>query len=295
MLNNNKLFIIILLLSIVVIMTLSLFKEGIFFGDNIKVSRCSGLGVTVMIIIAMFCMIISVSAFKFNIKEERDRLETKYLFMNDSEMNVKSIEDDKTMSTTISTSISQEFNRKTSETFIEDEIQTNNIVNENLQNTFLMTTSKIETEIETQINFQKVNLYKLGSVSFLAGIGAGLLGIGGGMIINPFLIIMNYSPMDAMAISSMGVLFTSTISTSEFLIMGAIKFSDLNYFLIFAGIGSLSGVFIIKSLIDRFQRQSILLMIILGIFIFAVIVLPLFGFLSIPVVNYFKFGSVCLE
>ena len=129
----------------------------------------------------------------------------------------------------------------------------------------------------------------------MAGVGAGLLGIGGGMIINPFLIIMNYSPLDATAISSMGVLFTSTISTSEFLIMGAIKLSDLNYFLIFAGIGSLTGVFIIKGLIERFQRQSILLLIILGIFIFAVIVLPTFGLLTIPIQNYFKFGSVCLQ
>ena len=130
-------------------------------------------------------------------------------------------------------------------------------------------------------------------MSFVAGSGAGLLGIGGGMIINPFLIMLNYSPLDSMAISSMGVLFTSTISTSEFLIMRAIQPSDLTFFLILAGIGSLTGVFLIKTLIEKYQRQSILIIIILGIFIFAVIVLPLFGLLTIPLSKYFTFGSVC--
>ena len=151
----------------------------------------------------------------------------------------------------------------------------------------------IQTIISDNMQQKRKTLVKLGGMSFLAGIGSGLLGIGGGMIINPFLIILNYSPLDSMAISSMGVLFTSTISTSEFLIMRAIRFQDLAYFLVLAGIGSLTGVFLIKELIKRYRRQSILLLIILGIFVFAVIVLPLFGLLTIPVNKYFAFGSVC--
>lgn len=151
----------------------------------------------------------------------------------------------------------------------------------------------IETIIDESLQDKKSKLMKLGGVSFIAGTGAGFLGIGGGMIINPFLVIMNYSPLDAMAISSMGVLFTSSISTSEFLIMKAIRFSDLSYFLVIAGIGSLCGVFIIKAMITKFNRPSILLMIILGIFIFAVIVLPTFGILTIPMSRYFLFGTVC--
>ena len=228
MLSKNKIYIMMLCMSIAVVLTLSLLKEGIFF-DGGEISRCSGLGIGVMVVIALFCMFVSTYGFKANVEYNTDNLRTEDTVAN-----------------------------------------------------------------ETEMSNQKSSLYQLGAVSFVSGIGAGLLGIGGGMIINPFLMVMNYSPMDAIGISSMAVLFTSTISTSEFLIMGAIKFSDINFFLLFAGIGSLSGVFIIKVLTQKFQRDSILLMIILGIFIFAVIVLPLFGVLSIPVSDYFKFGSVCL-
>ena len=282
MMQENLKYIFILLLSIGIIMSLSLFKEGVFFSDKTEISRCSGLGITVMIIIASFCFTVSTLAFIFNIKREKIELKTKL------ENPCKKLESE----SIIQIMDIEEKNPSHQEGKLNIERVFNNDPETSLE---ILSKSQIEENINNEINKKKIALYKLGSVSFMAGVGAGLLGIGGGMIINPFLIIMNYSPLDATAISSMGVLFTSTISTSEFLIMGAIKLSDLNYFLIFAGIGSLTGVFIIKGLIERFQRQSILLLIILGIFIFAVIVLPTFGLLTIPIQNYFKFGSVCLQ
>ena len=291
MIKENSLYIMILLLSIVIIMTLSLFKEGVFFSDNTHVSRCSGLGIAVMIIIAMYCCIVSLVAFKVNLDETKRELSEKQNRSNSFEIsiqpNIDECQDDfKVQENANSIKISAR--KRSSLSTLTPPCRFQN-VDDN-------TPAQEESDnYSDAIAERKVALSKLGTVSFVSGIGAGLLGIGGGMIINPFLIMMNYSPMDAAAISSMGVLFTSTISTSEFLIMGAIKFSDLNYFLIFAGIGSLSGVFIIKELIRRFQRPSILLLIILGIFVFAVIVLPGFGFMTIPAQNYFKFGNVCLQ
>jgi uncharacterized membrane protein YfcA len=275
MIKENLMYIAILLGSIFIIMTLSLFKEGVFFSDKTEISRCSGLGITVMVIIGSFCFLVSFLAFSFNIKSQRIELKNKL------EMPI-GIEDQQNKNTEIA--VHENDNKMNIDSIFQDK-----------ETPEILSDEQIKSNIENEVNKKKVALYKLGSVSFLAGIGAGLLGIGGGMIINPFLIIMNYSPLDATAISSMGVLFTSTISTSEFLIMKAIKLSDLNYFLLFAGIGSLSGVFIIKGLIEKFKRQSILLLIILGIFIFAVIVLPTFGILSIPIQNYFKFGNVCIQ
>ena len=278
LIKENMIYIIILISSIFIIMTLSLFKEGVFFSDKTEISRCSALGVTVIAIIATFCFFVSFMAFSFNIKNEKNELK-------------KKLQKPSTMEDTIQEKDIVEINSVKN-----GEINMNSILTKNEKmNPEVLTEEQVNANIKNEIKKKKIALYKLGSVSFVAGVGAGLLGIGGGMIINPFLIIMNYSPLDATAISSMGVLFTSTISTSEFLIMKAIKLSDLNYFLIIAGIGSLSGVFIIKGLIDRFRRQSILLLIILGIFIFAVIVLPTFGILSIPFQNYFKFGNVCIQ
>ena len=283
MMRENMKFILILLSSIMIIMTLSLFKEGVFFSDKSQISRCSGLGISVMVIIASFCFMVSFLAFAFNIKKERMDLKQKL----EAPCELKESRPSDEVPVLNMEQIESELRNQ--------KMNIDSVFGQTEQNsTEILTSEQIDMNIKDQVKKKKVALLKLGSVSFMAGIGAGLLGIGGGMIINPFLIIMNYSPLDATAISSMGVLFTSTISTSEFLIMGAIRLSDLNYFLIFAGIGSLSGVFIIKGLIEKFQRQSILLLIILGIFIFAVIVLPGFGLLTIPIQNYFKFGSVCL-
>lgn len=265
LLNKNIFYIITLVCTLLMIIGLSLFKEGVLFKNSHKIEKCSTLGIFFMIFIAIFCITISAMTFLVNIKSEKKKLKEEFKILNEKQKE-EHIES---------------FKQNTQQVFAVD----------NISSSFSLIDT--ECEIESKIKIKKQMMIKLGGVSFVAGIGSGLLGIGGGMIINPFLIMLNYSPMDASAISSLGVLFTSTISTSEFLILGAIKLDDLNYFLFFSGLGSLIGVFIIKELIVRFQRHSILLMIILFIFVIAVIVLPTFEILTIPVENYFKFGSLC--
>lgn len=48
----------------------------------------------------------------------------------------------------------------------------------------------------------------------MAGCGAGLLGIGGGMILNPIMLELGYKPEIAAVISGFTVLFTSSSTTS---------------------------------------------------------------------------------
>ena len=327
--SDNLIFILILLSSMFIIVILSLFKEGALFNLGGKVTRCSRLGLFVMLIILFFCLTVSAIAFNFNIKKEKRDVNHSILIgenipfkvQNDlnkiqNEMLESQKANDELNDSNNTNYLSFRSNSEGLETLTIDsetkesyigkpvlEIDSYNVhldlsskktqTVKSLDVKSIQSMCSIESIIDEHLKDQKKKLVKLGIVSFFGGIGAGLLGIGGGMIINPFLIIMSYSPLDAMAISSMGVLFTSTISSSEFLIMKAIHFSDLSYFLILAGIGSLSGVFILKQMVDSYQRQSILIMIILGIFMFAVVVLPTFGLLTIPMNQYLKFGSVC--
>lgn len=271
-------YIFIMFSTILVIMTLSLLKEGFFFPSGSEISRCSGLGISVMVTVACFCLLISVLSFRINIKSEAHKPEnSRKIEKTRSFQDIQDLEDSKKSVFSLN-----DVSPKTDQT-TQSIIKIEDIVDE----------THLEPQETSKLESKKMALYKLGSASLLAGLGAGLLGIGGGMIINPFLIFLDYSPYDAIAISSMGVLFTSTISTFEFLVMGAIRFSDLKYFLFFTGIGSLCGVFLIKGLIRRFQRESLLLLIILGIFISAMLILPTFGLYSIPVENYFKFRSLC--
>ena len=260
-----------LVFSILLVISLSLFKEGVFFSGNHKVSRCSILGLTVIIVISLYCLCVSLVCYRFVIKHERKILLVKFLKIDFEEEKMKGEHPE-----------NEEY---------EDPSQDDSVTNFDLQ---LKLSLKNEHDFKKAFRFKRNQLIKLCVVSLFVGTGAGLLGIGGGMVLIPILIAMDFTPLDASAVTSMGVLITSTISTSEFLIMKAIKFSDLSYFLFFAAIGSIIGVFIIKELIIAFKRQSMLLVVILGIFVVAIIVLPLFGFLVIPVKDYFQPGTLCI-
>ena len=288
---KNLPYILVLVLSIALLITLSLFKEGVFFSGDTKVSRCSALGVAVIIFISVYCVSVSLVCYQFVIKHEKKILMEKHLNLYLAKK--KNI--DYSVITGENPGNLRGFNTPRS--------SSNNIPRSNLNNVLRSNSNNVpitslplaaQNNYDKEFNFKRKQLIKLCCTCLIVGIGAGLLGIGGGMILIPILISMDFSPLDASAVTSMGVLITSTISTSEFLIMKAIKFSDLSYFLIFAGIGSIIGVFIIKKLIIMFKRQSMLLVVILGIFVIAIIVLPLFGFLVIPVKNYFQIGTLCL-
>lgn len=316
--KDNFIFISILLLSISFIIFLSLLKEGVFFSNNKRFSRCSKMGLSIMLIICVYCLLVSFIAFFFNLKKEEKfihncirtgkniptHLKKEFDSVNGQNID-KSFESDTASDLSDNTdylSFNTDNNTFHSDLVIDQVVahQMNTksplkIDRVQLSKSTKSCKSNITTEsiISQHIESKKTLLWKLGGMSFIAGVGSGTLGIGGGMIINPFLILLNYSPTNAMAISSMGVLFTSTISTSEFLIMKAIKPDDLLFFFGLAGIGSLSGIFIIKHLINKFKRPSILILIILSIFILAVVILPTFSLVTIPPTNYFKFGSVC--
>jgi uncharacterized membrane protein YfcA len=59
-------------------------------------------------------------------------------------------------------------------------------------------------------------------MSYFTGIAAGTLGIGGGMILGPFMLALGMDPNLSTALSGFTVLFTSSSTTSQFIIAGAI-------------------------------------------------------------------------
>jgi len=53
------------------------------------------------------------------------------------------------------------------------------------------------------------HLFLLGGAGFVAGLLAGLLGIGGGTVLVPLLVTLNYTPLQAVATSSLSIVITS--------------------------------------------------------------------------------------
>lgn len=102
-------------------------------------------------------------------------------------------------------------------------------------------------------------------MSYFTGIAAGALGIGGGMILGPFLLALGFDPAIATALSGFTVLFTSSSTTSQFIIAGAIHIEHASWFMLFSLIGSFIGNLLLKRLIKKYERPSIIIWVIFGI------------------------------
>lgn len=137
-------------------------------------------------------------------------------------------------------------------------------------------------------------LYKLFINTYVAGILAGTLGIGGGMVINPVLLKEKFSPEVSAAVSGFVVFFTSLSTTTQFIIAGAFDLEFAFFIFIFSGIGSFIGNVVFKRILKHYNKPSILvwvLFILLGVS--ACILPPVGAFKIAQQDNAFVFGTPC--
>jgi uncharacterized membrane protein YfcA len=116
---------------------------------------------------------------------------------------------------------------------------------------------------------------KLIWASYSTGILAGLLGIGGGMVLQLYMQGLGMDPMVTTALSTFVVLFSSAATTFQFFVAGAIHFRHAVIFMILSLIGSLIGNLIIKALLKKYKRPSLLIWILFGVLCIATGVLPI--------------------
>lgn len=120
------------------------------------------------------------------------------------------------------------------------------------------------------------NLRKLTSLSAIAGILAGLLGIGGGMLMNPTLLGMGVTPQTTAATLGFFVVQTSFISLFQSLLYGDVPFKEQGFFFLVALVGAFSVSMLLSWVIKKTKRTSIVLFILLGMLILTLIVTPVF-------------------
>ncbi|CAA0825145.1 Sulfite exporter TauE/SafE family protein [Striga hermonthica] len=95
-------------------------------------------------------------------------------------------------------------------------------------------------------------------MALLAGILGGIFGIGGGMLISPLLLQMGIEPEVTAATCSFMVLFSSSMSATQYLFLGM---EDINGPLAFAAIcfvASLAGLTLVQRAILRHGRASLI-------------------------------------
>ena len=99
------------------------------------------------------------------------------------------------------------------------------------------------------------------------------MGIGGGMLITPIMIQVGMIPEVVVATSAISTLFSSLISTINYIIEGKLLWSYGITFSLSSGLGSIIGLKLSDYILNKFKRQSIIIFIVSMILFTSIILL----------------------
>eukprot|EP01096_Ripella_sp_DP13-Kostka_P015630 TRINITY_DN7404_c0_g1_i1.p1 TRINITY_DN7404_c0_g1~~TRINITY_DN7404_c0_g1_i1.p1 ORF type:complete len:486 (+),score=176.26 TRINITY_DN7404_c0_g1_i1:120-1577(+) len=94
------------------------------------------------------------------------------------------------------------------------------------------------------------------SISVLAGVAAAFLGVGGGMVKGPLLLAMKAIPQVAVTTSSFMILFTSSSTSIQFIILGKIDILLGIWYFFIGLVGSILGNYGVGYMVKRYKKQS---------------------------------------
>jgi uncharacterized membrane protein YfcA len=118
-------------------------------------------------------------------------------------------------------------------------------------------------------------------LAFCGGVMAGLLGIGGGLILGPLLLELGLHPVISTATSNFLVLFTSSSTSLQFILLGMMNFKYGLICTIASTLGSYIGTVFIHKLLDRTGRNSILIFSLAMVLGISTVFIPSYTFLQI--------------
>lgn len=129
---------------------------------------------------------------------------------------------------------------------------------------------------EDQFQITDETVEKLGKSSLVAGVLAGLLGMGGSTVMGPVLLGLGVSVETVVATSGFFVVQTSFTSLFQSILYGDLLISEFFFFLTISFLGSYGISYVLRRIIQRFKRPSLVLFILVFIFTIALIAMPIF-------------------
>lgn len=150
---------------------------------------------------------------------------------------------------------------------------------------------KDQAEAQLRIETRKRLLW----ASYTTGILAGLLGVGGGMILGLYMLSLGMDVQVSTALSTFVVLFSSSATTFQFIVAGAIHLRHAYLFMCLSLIGSLVGNLVLKAVLKKYRRPSVLIWVLFGVLCIATAVLPLEMLLNLTrkATSAIAFGPFC--
>ena len=143
------------------------------------------------------------------------------------------------------------------------------------------------------IEANREKLHTLMRNSYLAGIIAGLIGVGGGMVMSPVMLDLGFLAEVATSFSSFVVFFTSSSTTMQFIIQGAVTVQESLVFLVVSAIGSYVGGSIISAIVQKHKRTSYLLWLLFGLLVLSAVIMPTLGVYKIFLTGIIGFERPC--
>ena len=143
--------------------------------------------------------------------------------------------------------------------------------------------------------FNRTTVKRLSTLSTVAGVLAGLLGIGGGMIMNPTLLNIGIPPQEVAATSGFFVVQTSFISLFQSILYKDVPLLEEGFFFLVSLIGSFIVSFLLTFLVKKTKRPSLVLFALISVLILSIIVTPIFEIWqnSSNLKKLFEFNSIC--
>lgn len=161
----------------------------------------------------------------------------------------------------------------------------------NPNNTVQEQDKSMEDYKEVEWTWKVVLLYAL--FSFITGVLAGCLGIGGGLVLSPLLLELGFYPAVASAISGMAVLVTSTSALFLYGLSGKVYWEFAAILIPCCFTSTLIGKIVIDRIAEKYQKQSIIIWSV-SIFIFiCFILLTIEGISELVEDPSFEFSNVC--
>jgi uncharacterized membrane protein YfcA len=144
-----------------------------------------------------------------------------------------------------------------------------------------VTKDKLGYDFDTNdIKWNSLTASFISMAGLCAGLAAGVIGVGGGLVMNPVMLRFGMRPEVSTATSSFMVLFTSTISMLQYAIAGKLTYIYGLWTLAFSLVGSCVGILLIKKIVDKYKRSSIIVMLLALIMAACAVIIPTYGILK---------------
>jgi len=151
--------------------------------------------------------------------------------------------------------------------------------------------------LKEDVQWTKKRTMVLPFVFILAGVAAGFLGIGAGLVVGPIFLEMGIVPQVAVATSSYMILYTAFSTATQFLILGRLPWEYAVWYFFVGMISAMIGQAGLSELIKRYKKQALINFLLGGIIAVSVIAMGVMEGISVnfDVTHHIPMGfnSVC--